>query len=168
MITPFVAQTMHEPGQLSYGLSQSSYEVRIDPSFKLFDANYKQTVDPMSFDPDLCKSITADQLVMPPHSFALCVTLEEFNLPQDITILCMGKSTYARCGIIVNPTVVNPGMHGKIVIELSNTAPNPVLIRAGNNGIAKLVFGRSSVAARNRYDGAYQGQKGIVLPRGRG
>jgi len=168
MISPFIDKTIHGVGHLSYGLAQSSYEVRIEPAFRLFDPGHTATVDPIAFDSAVCESIQADELIMPPHSFALCVTLEEFNLPQDVTILCLGKSTYARCGIIVNPTVVNPGMQGKIVIELSNTAPNPVRVRAGDNGVAKLVFGRSLSDARHRYDGAYQNQQGIVLPRNRG
>ena len=163
LIYPFEPTTVSVPNHLSYGLSSSSYEVRIDPIFKLFTNSATDVIDPTNFNSACYEQIDGEILIMPPNSFALSVTMETFNLPTDISILCIGKSTYARCGIIINTTMVNPGTSGKIVLELSNTAPRPVMIRAGNNGVAKFMFFKSEKCSIP-YNGVYKNQKSIVLP----
>lgn len=166
MISPFESKTISLPKHLSYGLSSSSYEVRVEPIFKLFLPETDSIIDPVDFKSCHYEEIHSEDLVMPAHSFALCMTLEVFSIPDDISILCVGKSTYARCGIIVNPTMVNPGTRGKIILELSNTAPRPVIVRGGNNGVAKFMFFKSNNCS-NPYNGAYQDQNDIRLPRSR-
>lgn len=162
MISPFINSTVSGPDHLSYGLSSSSYEVRIEPVFRLFKQNFDKLIDPLNFNEQCFDEIHNDELIMPPLSFLLCVTVERFIVPDSISIICLGKSTYARCGIIVNPTMINPGTHGKIVIELSNTSSTPVKIRSGNNGIAKFAFFKSDPCI-STYGGVYQNQDNIRL-----
>lgn len=166
MIKPFTPETISRNGHLSYGLASSSYEVRMQSKFKLFTNSTCKVIDPLNFDERCCIDIDADELIIPPNGFALAVTLEEFNVPRDISILCVGKSTYARCGIIVNPTLIEAGVRGNIVLELSNTSPCPVKVMAGDNGVAKFMFFKTS-PCEQMYNGNYQDQKTIVLPRNR-
>jgi len=163
MIDPFIPETISGVDHLSYGLSAASYEVRILPKYKLFISDHDLVVDPLDFDERCCLNLEGPEITIPPNGFILCLTLENFNLPDDISILCVGKSSLARCGIVVNPTAIEAGMKGRVVLELSNTSPCPVKIRSGNNGIAKFLFFRSGKCA-NPYDGNYQNQADIILP----
>ena len=165
MISPFVAETVRKPGHLSYGLSSAGYDVRIQPKFKVFTEQYTKTVDPLNFDKNCCIEVEGDSYVMPPHSFVLGLTMESFNIPNDILALCIGKSTYARCGIIVNVTPIQPGQKGSIVLEFSNTLPSPVKLYAGeDHGVCQFVFFKINTC-KDIYNGNYQNQSEIVLPR---
>lgn len=165
IIDPFIEKTIRSPGFISYGLSSNVYDVRLQPRIQLFTKKLTAAVlDPVKGYCEEYSELFGEEFTMPPHSFALGVTIEKFNMPNDLFGLVLGKSTYARYGIVVNPTCIMPGMKGEIVIELSNTCPMPVKIYAGPlHGICSIVFFRSNPCT-NVYNGNYQNQSGIVLP----
>jgi dCTP deaminase len=164
-IVPFAPQ-QHRPGVISYGLTSYGYDVRVDRRFKVFTNVYGSTVDPKNFDPKSFVDIEADFCIIPPNSFALAETVEYFDIPRDMLVVCLGKSTYARCGIIVNVTPLEPEWRGRVTIEISNTTPLPAKIYA-NEGIAQMLFFRGEGVCRTSYadkKGKYQDQKGLTLP----
>ena len=166
IIEPFVDEQMRE-GVISYGVSSYGYDIRVADEFKVFTNVYNTVVDPKAFDPRSFVDIKADVCIIPPNSFALASTLEYFRIPRDILTVCLGKSTYARCGIIVNVTPFEPEWEGHVTIEISNTTPLPAKIYA-NEGIAQVLFFQADeVCARSYKDkkGKYQAQRGVTLPR---
>lgn len=163
MITPFIGERRQKPGRLSYGLSPASYEVRMKPKMKLFLPSDK-IIDPLDRSTFSYEEVEGDEIIMPPHSFGLTVTLEYFKIPKNIMCICIGKSTYARCGIVLNVTGMDNGVEAEIVLELSNTSPCPVKIYTGeDSGICKFIFFKTSECGIP-YDGNYQKQTGITLP----
>ena len=164
-IEPFAPQ-QHRPGVISYGVTSYGYDVRVDRRFKVFTNVWGSTVDPKHFDPKSFVDVDADFCIIPPNSFALAETVETFEIPRDVLATCLGKSTYARCGIIVNVTPLEPEWRGKITIEISNTTPLPAKIYA-NEGIAQILFFRGEAVCQVSYGdkrGKYQDQKGLTLP----
>jgi dCTP deaminase len=164
-IEPF-ADEAARPGAISYGVSSYGYDVRVGRRFKVFTNARCVVVDPKNFDPASFVDIEGDYCLIPPNSFALAETVESFEIPRDILAICLGKSTYARCGIIVNVTPLEPEWRGKITIEISNTTPLPAKIYAGE-GIAQILFVRADDVCRTSYadkQGKYQDQKGLTLP----
>jgi len=164
-IEPF-ADATPRPGAISYGLSSYGYDVRVGRRFKVFTNAHCAVVDPKHFDPASFVDIEADHCLIPPNSFALAETVEFFEIPRDVIAVCMGKSTYARCGIIVNVTPLEPEWRGRITIEISNTTPLPAKIYAGE-GIAQILFLRTDAVCRTSYadkKGKYQDQQGLTLP----
>src|SRR5205823_11660375 len=166
IIEPFVDEQMRD-GVISYGVSSYGYDIRVADEFKVFTNVYNTVVDPKNFDPRSFVDIKAEVCIIPPNSFALARTIEYFRIPRDILTVCLGKSTYARCGIIVNVTPFEPEWEGHVTIEISNTTPLPAKIYA-NEGIAQVLFFESDeeceVSYRDRA-GKYQGQRGITLAR---
>jgi dCTP deaminase len=152
---------------ISYGTSSYGYDARCDHHFKLIVNNNPGTIiDPKAFDPSSFISLEKDVCIMPPNSFMLATTIEYFKLPRNVLALCVGKSTYARCGIVINVTPIEPGFEGKVTLELSNTTNLPVKIYA-HEGIAQFLFLMSDTPCQTTYadrQGKYQGQKGITLP----
>ena len=166
MIEPFV-DTQVRAGVVSYGVSSYGYDVRVGDEFKVFTNVFNTVVDPKNFDPRSFVDIKADVCIIPPNSFALASTVEYFRIPRDILTVCLGKSTYARCGIIVNVTPFEPEWEGHVTIEISNTTPLPAKIYA-NEGIAQVLFFQGDEPCEISYKdkkGKYQAQSGIVLPR---
>jgi len=170
MISPFTAPAIreHEGKKLiSYGLSSYGYDVRIGNMFKVFTNVHSAVVDPKNFSPKNFVDITTDDpIAIPPNSFALCNSFEYMVIPRDVLAICLGKSTYARCGIVVNVTPLEPEWEGHITIEVSNTTPNPALIYP-NEGICQLIFlqhDKGCLTSYNDRKGKYQGQTGITLP----
>ena len=166
MIEPFVDDQVRH-GVISYGVSSYGYDVRVGDEFKVFTNVYNTVVDPKNFDPKSFVDIKADQCVIPPNSFALASTIEYFRIPRDVLTICLGKSTYARCGIIVNVTPFEPEWEGHVTIEISNTTPLPAKIYA-NEGIAQVLFFQSDEPCARSYKdkkGKYQAQRGVTLPR---
>jgi dCTP deaminase len=166
MIEPFVDEQMRL-GVISYGLSSYGYDVRVGDEFKVFTNVFNTVVDPKNFDPKSFVDIKADVCVIPPNSFALASTIEYFRIPRDVLTICLGKSTYARCGIIVNVTPFEPEWEGHVTIEISNTTPLPARIYA-NEGIAQVLFFQSDEVCAVSYKdkkGKYQAQRGVTLPR---
>ena len=164
-IEPF-ADAAPRPGTISYGLTSYGYDVRVGRHFKVLTNVYGAVVDPKNFSPAAFIDIEADSCIIPPNSFALAETVEHFEIPRDILAICLGKSTYARCGIIVNITPLEPEWRGKITIEISNTTPLPAKIYAGE-GIAQILFFRGDAVCQISYGdkrGKYQDQKGLTLP----
>ena len=172
MIEPF------EPGQVkqvngqrivSYGTSSYGYDVRCSREFKVFTNINSTIVDPKHFDPKSFVDIEADECIIPPNSFALARTVEFFRIPRDTLVVCLGKSTYARCGIIVNVTPLEPEWEGHVTLEFSNTTPLPARIYA-NEGVAQMLFfqaDKDDICETSYKDrgGKYQGQTGVTLPR---
>lgn len=171
MIEPF------EPGQVSknqlgnkivsFGTSSYGYDVRCANEFKIFTNINSTTVDPKTFDPDSFVDVVSDVCIIPPNSFALGRTVEYFRIPRDILTICLGKSTYARCGIIVNVTPLEPEWEGHVTLEFSNTTPLPAKIYA-NEGCAQMLFLGSDEPCKTSYldrKGKYQGQTGVTLPK---
>jgi dCTP deaminase len=155
-----------KPGVISSGVSSYGYDVRVGRHFKVFTNARCAVVDPKNFDPNSFVDIEGDSCLIPPNSFALAETVEYFEIPRDIIAICVGKSTYARCGIIVNVTPLEPEWRGKITIEISNTTPLPAKVYA-NEGIAQILFLRTEAVCRTSYadkKGKYQDQKGLTLP----
>ena len=138
MIEPFVDDQVRS-GVISYGVSSYGYDVRVGDEFKVFTNVFNTVVDPKAFDPRSFVDMKADVCIIPPNSFALASTVEYFRVPRDILTICLGKSTYARCGIIVNVTPFEPEWEGHVTIEISNTTPLPAKIYA-NEGIAQVLF----------------------------
>ena len=166
MIEPFVDDQVRQ-GVISYGVSSYGYDVRVGDEFKVFTNVYNTVVDPKSFDPKSFVDIKADVCIIPPNSFALASTIEYCRIPRDVLTVCLGKSTYARCGIIVNVTPFEPEWEGHVTIEISNTTPLPAKIYA-NEGIAQVLFFQSDEPCARSYKdkkGKYQAQRGVTLPR---
>jgi dCTP deaminase len=166
MIDPFVDAQVRQ-GVISYGVSSYGYDVRVGDDFKVFTNVYNTVVDPKNFDPKSFVDIKADVCIIPPNSFALASTIEYFKIPRDILTVCLGKSTYARCGIIVNVTPFEPEWEGHVTIEISNTTPLPAKIYA-NEGIAQVLFFQSDEPCAKSYKdkkGKYQAQRGVTLPK---
>jgi dCTP deaminase len=166
MIDPFTDQQVRE-GVISYGLSSYGYDVRIADEFKIFTNIHSTIVDPKRFDPRSFVDFKGEVCTIPPNSFALAQTVEYFRIPRSVIVICLGKSTYARCGIIVNVTPLEPEWEGVVTLEVSNTTPLPAKIYA-NEGIAQVVFFESDEVCETSYadkKGKYQAQKKLTLPR---
>ena len=166
IIEPFVENQMRT-GVISYGLSSYGYDIRVADEFKVFTNIYNTVVDPKQFDPKSFVDIKADVCTIPPNSFALARTIEYFRIPRDILTVCLGKSTYARCGIIVNVTPFEPEWEGHVTLEISNTTPLPARVYA-NEGIAQVLFFESDEVCETSYKdrkGKNQAQRGITLPK---
>ncbi len=174
-IEPFQENTKRA-GKVSYGVSSYGYDVRVGSRFKIFTPTPRNggmaVVDPKRFNDDFMVEVDTDQLgvdhiIIPPNSFALCETVEVFDIPRDILAICVGKSTYARCGLIVNVTPLEPEWRGKVTLEISNTTPLPAKVYA-NEGIAQLVFLKADRVCAVSYadkGGKYQDQVGLTLPK---
>jgi dCTP deaminase len=169
MIEPFEeAQVRLVEGRkvISYGLSSYGYDLRVSRQFQIFTNVYGSIVDPKQFDTKSLVHMEADTCLIPPNSFALAISMEYFRIPENVLTLCVGKSTYARCGIIVNVTPFEPGWEGHAVLEISNTTPLPAKIYAGE-GIAQVIFFEGKERCLNSYadkNGKYQKQMKITLP----
>jgi len=164
-IVPF-EPALARPGVISYGVTSYGYDVRVDRHFKVFTNVWGRTVDPKNFDPKSFVDIEADHCIIPPNSFALAETVEYLEIPRDVLGVCVGKSTYARCGIIVNVTPLEPEWRGRVTIEISNTTPLPAKVYAGE-GIAQFLFLKAEAVCKVSYadkKGKYQDQKGLTLP----
>ena len=166
MIEPFV-ETQKRDGVISYGLSSYGYDARVSDAFKIFTNVDSAIVDPKDFNTDSFVDRQGPVAVIPPNSFALAHTVEYFRIPRDILVICLGKSTYARCGIIVNVTPLEPEWEGQVTIEISNTTPLPAKIYA-NEGICQFLFLQGSSPPQTSYAdkaGKYMHQRGVALPR---
>jgi dCTP deaminase len=166
MIEPF-ADTQVRNGVISYGVSSYGYDIRVADEFKIFTNVYSAVVDPKHFDPKSMIDYKGDVCVIPPNSFALARTVEYFRIPRSVLTVCVGKSTYARCGIIVNVTPFEPEWEGFVTLEISNTTPLPARIYA-NEGIAQVLFFKADEECLQSYadkKGKYQKQQTIELPR---
>ncbi len=166
MIEPFENGQVGS-GRISYGLSSFGYDIRVAPEFKVFTNVHNLVVDPKKFDERSFVDVTDRDCIIPPNSFALARTVERFRIPRDVLVLCVGKSTYARCGIIVNVTPLEPTWEGFLTLEISNTTPLPARIY-GDEGIAQLVFFQGDEPPEVAYadrKGKYQGQVGVTLPK---
>lgn len=169
MIEPFSARQVrnNEHGRvISYGVSSYGYDVRCAREFKIFTNINSAIVDPKAFSAASFVDVEADVCIIPPNSFALARTIEYFRIPRDILTICLGKSTYARCGIIVNVTPLEPEWEGHVTLEFSNTTPLPAKIYASEGVAQMLFFGADEVCAVSYKDreGKYQGQTGVTLP----
>jgi dCTP deaminase len=161
-----LAEEQVKPGTISYGVSSYGYDVRVGRHFKVFTNVRCTVVDPKHFDSNSFVDVDGDFCLIPPNSFALAETVEYLEIPRDVIAICVGKSTYARCGIIVNVTPLEPEWRGKITLEISNTTPLPAKIYA-NEGIAQILFLRAEEVCQTSYadkKGKYQDQKGLTLP----
>jgi dCTP deaminase len=166
MIKPFVDKQVRK-GVISYGVSSYGYDIRVAREFKIFTNINSTVVDPKNFDERSFVTVNADHCIIPPNSFALAKTVEYFKIPRDILTVCVGKSTYARCGIIINVTPFEPEWEGYVTLEISNTTPLPAKIYA-NEGIAQVLFFQGEQPCKTSYrdkKGKYQNQKGLVLPK---
>jgi dCTP deaminase len=166
MIEPFVDGQVRE-GVVSYGLSSYGYDIRVADEFKIFTNINNTVIDPKNFDPRSFVDVKSDVCIVPPNSFALARTIEYFRIPRDILTICLGKSTYARCGIIVNVTPFEPEWEGYVTLEISNTTPLPAKIYA-NEGLAQVLFFQSDEPCERSYAdkrGKYQKQVGVTLPK---
>ncbi len=164
-IDPF-ATAEARPGRISYGVTSYGYDVRVGRRYKVFTNVHGTVVDPKHFDSKSFVDIEADFCVIPPNSFALAETVEYLEIPRNVIGVCVGKSTYARCGIIVNVTPLEPEWRGRITIEISNTTPLPAKIYSGE-GIAQILFIEGAETCRTSYadkKGKYQDQLGLTLP----
>jgi dCTP deaminase len=166
MITPFEEKQKRD-NVISYGVSSYGYDVRIADEFKIFTNVFNSVVDPKHFDPKSFVDFRGEVCFIPPNSFALGRTVEYFKIPRNVMTICVGKSTYARCGIITNVTPLEPGWEGHVTLEISNTTPLPARIYA-NEGIAQILFFESDEQCLVSYadkKGKYQAQQGVTLPR---
>jgi len=171
MIDPFVDGQIKQDGEgkrvVSYGLSSYGYDLRVSDEFKVFTNVYSAMVDPKAFDARSFVDIRTDVCIVPPNSFALARSVEYFRIPRDVLTICVGKSTYARCGIIVNVTPFEPEWEGHVTLEISNTTPLPARIYA-NEGLAQVVFFHADDICETSYAdraGKYMRQRGITIPR---
>ena len=170
MIEPFVDHLVREKDGkkiISYGLSSYGYDLRVSNQFKVFTNVHNALIDPKGFHDDEFIDIESDTCVIPPNSFALAVSVEYFRIPRDVLTLCIGKSTYARCGIIVNVTPFEPEWEGFVTLEISNTTPLPAKIYA-NEGLAQVIFLKAEEVCEISYadrGGKYMKQVGITVPR---
>ena len=166
MIDPFI-DGQKKDGTISYGVSSYGYDARVSNEFKVFTNVDSVIVDPKNFNEKGFVDRTGDECIIPPNSFALARTVEYFKIPKDVLVICLGKSTYARCGIIVNVTPLEPEWEGHVTLEFSNTTPLPAKIYA-NEGVAQFIFLKGnenpSVTYANR-KGKYMKQKGVTLPK---
>jgi len=166
MISPFEDKQVRQ-GVISFGLSSYGYDVRIADEFKIFTNVFGAVVDPKNFDPKSFVDFKGEVCIIPPNSFALGRTVEYFRIPRNAMTICVGKSTYARCGIITNVTPLEPGWEGHVTLEISNTTPLPAKIYA-NEGIAQILFFESDEQCMISYadkKGKYQSQQGVTLPK---
>src|SRR2546427_2163231 len=166
MINPFAESQVRE-GVISYGLSSYGYDLRVADEFKIFTNVNSTTVDPKHFDERSFVEFHGPVCIIPPNSFALSKSVEYFRIPRNVLTVCLGKSTYARCGIIVNVTPLEPEWEGFVTLEISNTTPLPARVYS-NEGLCQIVFFESDEICEVSYKdkkGKYQAQKGIVLPR---
>ncbi len=169
MIEPFADSQIKQTSAgriISYGTSSYGYDVRCANEFKIFTNINSAIVDPLNFDEKSFVDICADVCIIPPNSFALARTIEYFRIPRNVLTICLGKSTYARCGIIVNVTPLEPEWEGHVTLEFSNTTPLPAKIYA-NQGVAQMIFLESDEMCMTSYrdrNGKYQGQTGVTLP----
>jgi dCTP deaminase len=170
MIDPFensLVSTLNGEKCISYGLSSYGYDARVANEFKIFTNFNNTVVDPKNFTSDNVVSFNGDKCIIPPNSFALGVTVEKFKIPRDYIVICLGKSTYARCGIVVNVTPLEPEWEGHVTLEFSNTTPLPAVIYA-NEGACQFLFIKGISTCETSYkdrSGKYQGQVGITLPK---
>jgi len=170
MIEPFTESQIRKNGDqelISYGTSSFGYDVRCANEFKVFTNINSAVVDPKNFDESSFVNLESDICIIPPNSFALARTVEYFRIPRNVLTICLGKSTYARCGIIVNVTPLEPEWEGHVTLEFSNTTPLPAKIYA-NEGVAQMVFLESDEDCDESYkdrSGKYQGQTGVTLPK---
>ena len=171
MIEPFEPEQVREGKDnqklISYGTSSYGYDVRWSGEFKVFTNIHSATVDPKKFDENSFVDVEGDVCVIPPNSFALASTIEYFRIPRNVLTICLGKSTYARCGIIVNVTPLEPEWEGHVTLEFSNTTSLPAKIYA-NEGVAQMLFLESDEECEVSYKdrgGKYQGQTGVTLPK---
>ena len=166
MIEPFTDKQTTQ-GAISYGVSSYGYDIRVTDEFKVFTDVFNTVVDPKSFNEKSFVTIVADECIIPPNSFALARTVEYFKIPKNVLVICLGKSTYARCGIIVNVTPLEPGWEGHVTLEFSNTTPLPAKIYA-NEGVAQFIFLKGNETPEVTYadrKGKYMGQTGVTLPK---
>ena len=166
MIDPFV-EKQNRDGVISYGLSSYGYDARSSDEFKIFTNVDNALVDPKNFSEQSFVDRKSDICVIPPNSFVLTHTVEYFRIPEDVLVICLGKSTYARCGLIVNVTPLEPGWEGHVTLEISNTTPLPARVYA-NEGVAQFLFFKGSSACEISYAdraGKYMGQRGVTLPK---
>ncbi len=166
MIEPFEDRQVRA-GVISYGLSSYGYDIRVANEFKVFTNINSTVVDPKNFDARSFVDVVADVCIIPPNSFALAKTIEYFRIPRDVLTICVGKSTYARCGLIVNVTPFEPEWEGYVTLEISNTTPLPAKVYA-NEGISQVLFFQSDEMCEVSYadkKGKYQAQQGLTLPR---
>ena len=166
MISPFEEKQISE-GKISYGLSSFGYDARVSNEFKIFTNVNSEIVDPKSFKPSNFVTKNVSECVIPPNSFVLASTVEYFKIPKDVLVICLGKSTYARCGIIVNVTPLEPGWEGHVTLEFSNTTPLPAKIYA-NEGVAQFIFLQGNEKPEISYSdrkGKYMRQTGVTLPK---
>ncbi len=166
MIEPFV-ESQVRGSAISYGVSSYGYDIRVADEFKIFTNINNTVIDPKNFDPRSFVDVKTDVCIVPPNSFALARTIEYFRIPRDVLTICLGKSTYARCGIIVNVTPFEPEWEGTVTLEISNTTPLPAKIYA-NEGIAQVLFFQSDEPCELSYKdkkGKYQAQTGVTLPK---
>lgn len=166
MIEPFV-ENLQRDGVISYGLSSYGYDARVADEFKIFTNIDSATVDPKNFSPQSFVDRKTDVCIIPPNSFVLARTVEYFRIPRDTLVICLGKSTYARCGIIVNVTPLEPEWEGHVTLEFSNTTPLPAKIYA-NEGVCQFLFLQGTALCETSYGdrkGKYMGQRGVTLPK---
>lgn len=169
MISPFEESQVNALGGdrvISYGVSSYGYDIRVSRHFRIFTNVHGTVVDPKAFDPKGMVEVEGETCLIPPNSFALALSMEYFKIPRNVITLCVGKSTYARCGIIVNVTPFEPGWEGEAVLEISNTTQLPAKIYA-NEGIAQVLFfeGQPCLTTYADRKGKYQKQRGLTLPR---
>ena len=166
MINPFEENQIRD-NKISYGLSSYGYDARVSNEFKIFTNVNSEVVDPKNFKQSNFISKKVSECIIPPNSFVLASTVEYFKIPNDIMVICLGKSTYARCGIIVNVTPLEPGWEGYVTLEFSNTTPLPAKVYA-NEGAAQFIFLKGNEKPEITYadrDGKYMKQKGVTLPK---
>ena len=166
MIKPFISEQKRE-NSVSYGLSSFGYDARVSDEFKIFTDVNSEIVDPKNFKKSSFVSRKANECIIPPNSFVLASTVEYFKIPKDVLVICLGKSTYARCGIIVNVTPLEPGWEGHVTLEFSNTTPLPAKIYA-NEGVSQFIFLKGNELPEITYadrNGKYMGQTGVTLPK---
>ena len=166
MISPFEGKQIRAD-KISFGLSSFGYDARVSNEFKIFTNVNSEIVDPKNFKPSNFDTKNVSECIIPPNSFVLASTVEYFKIPKDVLVICLGKSTYARCGIIVNVTPLEPGWEGHVTLEFSNTTPLPAKIYA-NEGVAQFIFLKGSEVPETTYDqrnGKYMKQSGVTLPK---
>ena len=166
MINPFEENQVRD-NKISYGLSSYGYDARVSNEFKIFTNVNSEVIDPKNFKQSNFISKKVSECIIPPNSFVLASTVEYFKIPNDIMVICLGKSTYARCGIIVNVTPLEPGWEGYVTLEFSNTTPLPAKVYA-NEGAAQFIFLKGNEKPEVTYadrDGKYMKQKGVTLPK---
>jgi len=166
MISPFEDKQIRE-NKISYGLSSFGYDARVSNEFKIFTNVNSEIVDPKNFKASNFVTKNVSECIIPPNSFVLASTVEYFKIPKDVLVVCLGKSTYARCGIIVNVTPLEPGWEGHVTLEFSNTTPLPAKVYA-NEGVAQFIFLKGNETPKTTYsdrNGKYMGQTGVTLPK---